>query len=112
MIIFFIEIVIIKRNNKHGVIVIIEFISGLMFAFATSISNMTKLSATISFLDLTNFNPALIFVMIGAIGIASVLFFFIKKNNTLPLLENQWYLPTSSDIDLNLVTGAAMFGIG
>ena len=77
-----------------------------------SISNMTKLSATISFLDLNSWNPALIFVMMGAIGISMPVFYFSKLKGN-PLLNSSWNdLPPLANIDMNRVSGAAIFGIG
>ena len=77
-----------------------------------SISNMTKLSATISFLDLNSWNPALIFVMMGAIGISMPVFYFSKLKGN-PLLNSSWKdLTPLANIDMNRVSGAAIFGIG
>lgn len=79
---------------------------------AMSISNMTKLSATISFLDLNVWNPALMFVMGGSIVVSAPFFYYFKENSIAPLVLSSWSLPTLTIIDLNLLVGAAMFGTG
>ena len=91
--------------------IMFEAVGGLSFAFAMAISNMTKLSATISFLNVTNFNPALMFVMCGAISVTSVGYFIVLKQDK-PLVNEKWSLPKLSDVDLKLVAGAALFGCG
>ncbi|NQY99679.1 MAG: YeeE/YedE family protein [Bdellovibrionales bacterium] len=73
---------------------------------------MTQPQKVIGFLDLFgDWNPALAFVMIGAIGVHSVLFRFITKRES-PVLVDQFHLPTKSDLTPSLLVGAALFGIG
>ena len=66
-------------SSKSQLSFLAEFITGLIFAFGMAISNMTKLSATIAFLNITDFNPALAFVMMGAIGLTAPFFYLIYK---------------------------------
>ena len=98
--------------HKRILVSIIEVTCGILFAFAMAISNMSKLSATISFLDISVWNPALMFVMIGAIGISAPLFYIFKSSNYNSILLGSWSLPTSNDIDSSLLIGSALFGIG
>ena len=88
-----------------------DFIFGSAFGLAMGVSNMTLLSATISFLDLRYWNVALAFVMCGAIGVAAVSFHFLYKWPS-PLLGKEFFCPPSSVIDLKLEFGAAVFGVG
>jgi hypothetical protein len=88
-----------------------EFWFGLSFSIALSVANMTKLSATISFLDLRYWNPALAFVMMAAIPLAAVSFHHIFQRD-LPLLEVKFVRPSLNDIDKKLVWGATVFGVG
>ncbi|MBY0516809.1 MAG: YeeE/YedE family protein [Bacteriovoracaceae bacterium] len=91
---------------------IIAFIVGLLFALGLGFSGMTQIQTVKGFLDiLGSWNPALMGVMIGAIGIHSILFHLIKKRGT-PLLDTKFHLPTRNDIDKKLLIGAALFGIG
>lgn len=85
---------------------------GLLFAFGLALSGMTDTTKVIGFLDITgNWNPALLFVMIGTIGTHS-LFYFLFKQRTRPLLAESWHLPTLKSIDKKLIIGSAIFGIG
>lgn len=88
-----------------------EILYGIIFSLALGIANMTRISATISFLDLRYWNPALAFVMMAALLVT-----FIAFNHTFhwgePLLDTQFHRPTASDIDYKLVLGSSIFGIG
>lgn len=94
---------------------IFEIIFGIFFAMAMAVSNMTKLSATISFLDLRYWNPALAFIMGGSIAVAGTLMYFITKFYPNPMLDIKYYLRSAvekSIIDVKLLLGATIFGIG
>jgi uncharacterized membrane protein YedE/YeeE len=97
--------------QKRHFVTLTEFLTGVIFAVGMAVSNMSMNSATLSFLDLTVWNPALIFVMGGAICLAAPLFYFTNTKGT-PFLATKFDLPTSKDIDLQLITGSGIFGIG
>lgn len=88
-----------------------ELIFGATFAMAMAVSNMTKLSATISFLDLRYWNPALAFIMASAIGIGGASNWFIFQRE-FPFLDVKFHRPASDIIDSKLICGALIFGIG
>ena len=88
-----------------------EFLFGVAISLALAVSNMTQLSATIAFLDLRYWNPALAFVMIGAIGVSLPSFYTVFKQST-PLLHTKFERSALSEIDINLVGGAIIFGVG
>ena len=102
---------IIEESNKRYFMSFSEFLTGVVFATAMTISNMSMNNATLSFLDLTEWNPALMFVMGGAICVAAPLFYFVKVKGT-PFLSDKFDLPTSEDIDLQMLSGSATFGVG
>ena len=54
-----------------------ELIFGTVFGLSMGVSNMTLLSAVIAFLDLRYWNPALGFVMGGAITVAFPSFYYL-----------------------------------
>lgn len=87
-------------------------IGGILFSIGLGISGMTEPAKIISFLDVFgNWDPSLIFVMVGAIGVNAVFHrFIIKKAN--PLFESKFYLPTKKSLDKKLILGSALFGIG
>jgi uncharacterized membrane protein YedE/YeeE len=73
---------------------------------------MTQPSKVIDFLDpLGGFDPSLIFVMVGAI-VVHVTAYRAIKGRTKPLFAPRFLVPTRRDLDLKLLSGAAIFGIG
>lgn len=92
---------------------LLTFLAGLIFAIGLAVSGMTMPSKVINFLDISgNWDPSLMFVMIGAIGVYSIVFHFIKPKMASPLYTEKFRLPTRVEIDLPLVLGAALFGAG
>lgn len=92
--------------------VVISFVVGLLFALGLGISGMTQTQAVKGFLDITGqWDYSLMGVMGGAILIHSVLFIFIKKRSS-PIFDSKFHLPTRKDLDLRLLSGAAIFGLG
>ena len=91
--------------------ILISFTSGLIFAIGLSVSGMTNPNKVKGFLDIFgNWDISLAFVMIGAIGLN--FFSFKKISKKKPLCSDSHFLPTRNDIDLRLILGSAMFGLG
>jgi len=91
---------------------VIALMVGFIFALGLGLGGMTQVQNVRGFLDIFGaFNPALMGVMIGAIGVHSILYFLIMKR-AVPLLDAKFHVPTRKDIDKKLLTGAAIFGIG
>ena len=66
---------------------IISLTSGIIFGFGLTVSSMTNPAKVLGFLDLFGqWDPSLIFVMIGAIIVSSP-FFFLTRNKVKPLLS-------------------------
>jgi hypothetical protein len=87
-------------------------VAGLLFGLGLAVSEMTHASKVLSFLDVTgNWDPSLMFVLGGAVGVTVVAFRFILKR-AVPVLEDRFHLPTARSIDAPLLVGAAIFGIG
>jgi uncharacterized membrane protein YedE/YeeE len=89
-----------------------SFVSGVVFAVGLGIGGMTQPAKVIGFLDFAgNWDPSLAFVMIGAIAVHSILYRLIR-NRPSPLFSQAFSLPTRTDINLRLVGGATIFGLG
>ncbi len=93
---------------------ILAFIFGGVFALGLIISGMSNPAKVQNFLDIFGtWDASLAFVMIGAILVA-----FIPFQNVLRLEYPQTIflepimLPSNSQIDAKLITGAVLFGIG
>ncbi len=92
--------------------VLAALLSGVLFGLGLAISGMTDPAVVLGFLDLFgDFNPALMFVLGGAVG-TTMLAFRLVLRRPAPLLEDRFQLPTRKDIDARLVIGAGLFGIG
>ncbi len=94
-------------------IILYTFFSGFLFALGLTIAGMTMPSKVIGFLDLFGqWDISLMFVMVGAISVYSLIFHFVKPKLSKPLCDEEYKLPTRTKIDLPLVVGAAIFGAG
>jgi len=93
----------------HG---LVALLSGIIFSFGLGISGMVDPNVVLGFLDIFGtWNPALVFVMAGAIMVNVVLFnAIIKRNKTYS--GGQLHLPTKTKLDKPLLIGGTMFGIG
>jgi len=91
---------------------LVSFLSGIVFAIGLGISGMTRPAKVIGFLDFAGaWDLSLAFVMFGAIGVFFVAYRRTRKMRA-PLLAAQFSLPTRTDIDAQLILGAAIFGAG
>ena len=91
---------------------IISFISGIIFGVGLSVSNMINPKKVLGFLDLFGqWDPSLIFVMLGAIIISAPVFFLFRSKNK-PLFADNFTMPTLKSIDKNLIIGSSIFGVG
>lgn len=90
---------------------VVSFAVGFIFAIGLAISGMTQPQNIIGFLNPLDWDPSLLFVMIGAVGIHIVAYPFVRKRSS-PLLDTKWHVPTRKEITPRLVLGSALFGIG
>ena len=80
---------------------ILYFISGSIFGIGLIISGMSNPQKVLSFLDIFgNWDPSLMFVMVGAISITAIYFILIKNKST------------KLNTDKKLIIGSLIFGIG
>lgn len=88
------------------------FLSGVLFAVGLVVSGMTRPENVIGFLDVAgDWNPSLAFVMGGAIPVYALAFRFARRRPS-PALAPAFDLPTQTRLDGDLVSGAAIFGVG
>ncbi|TXI93194.1 MAG: YeeE/YedE family protein [Burkholderiaceae bacterium] len=91
---------------------LISFFLGLLFGIGLIVAGMSNPAKVLGFLDLAGrWDPSLAFVMMGAIGIASLPFYFLRRRQTAWLGEDLGW-PTLKHIDRRLVIGSLLFGIG
>jgi uncharacterized protein len=92
---------------------IVGLISGILFGLGLAVSEMINPLVVIGFLDIFgDWNPALMFVMIGGLAVTIPLTYLILNRCKQPLFGNDFDLPLSQVIDKKLVIGSCIFGIG
>jgi uncharacterized protein len=89
----------------------VSFFVGLIFAIGLAISGMTQPKKIIDFLNPWDWDPSLLFVMLGAVGVHLLSYPLVKRRAS-PLLDSKWHVPNRNDVTLRLVLGSALFGIG
>lgn len=96
--------------------VLIQFAIGLTFGLGLLVSGMSNPAKVLNFLDLAairtgSWDPSLIFVMIGAV-VVTFIGFRVVLNWRQPILGGTFRLPTKTELDLRVITGPAIFGVG
>ena len=80
-------------------------LAGIVFAIGLVIADMTSPARVVGFLDVTGaWDPTLAFVMAGAIAVYAPVARLAKGR--------LWHAPPETRVDLRLVVGAALFGVG
>jgi uncharacterized membrane protein YedE/YeeE len=91
---------------------VVAAVSAVLFGVGLVLSGMTQPAKVIGFLDVSGaWDPSLLFVMVGAIGVHAIAWRFIKRAPQ-PVLGGTFQVPTNKAIDARLVVGAGLFGIG
>lgn len=91
---------------------IISYLTGLVFGIGISISGMANPAKVLNFFDIAGtWDPSLAFVMGGALIVTFIGYRFVLKRPS-PALVDTFQLPTRRDLDLPLIGGSAVFGIG
>jgi hypothetical protein len=91
---------------------IVALLCGALFGVGLAIARMTDPTVVLGFLDVFgDFDPTLAFVLIGAAATTVVAFHFVLRRRR-PIIAAEFQLPATRAIDVPLVLGAAIFGIG
>ena len=91
---------------------IFSYISGLIFGIGISISGMANPAKVLNFFDVAGiWDPSLAFVMGGALIVAFIGYRVVLKRPA-PAFSETFQLPTRRDLDVSLIGGSAVFGIG
>ncbi|MDF9392900.1 MULTISPECIES: DUF6691 family protein [Methylococcus] len=88
------------------------FLWGVIFATGLGLAGMTRPGKILAFLNVGgNWDPSLMLVMGGAVGLTFTLFPRILRLGR-PVLGDRFDLPVRKHVDRRLVGGAAVFGVG
>lgn len=85
---------------------------GLIFGTGIAVSGMANPAKVLNFFDVAGtWDPSLAFVMGGALAVTFVGYRFVLKRPA-PVFDRRFHLPARRDIDLPLIGGSALFGVG
>jgi len=91
---------------------LVALFAGVLFGAGLMVGGMTEPSKVIGFLDFAGeWDLSLALVMGGAVGIHLILFRLVMRRRT-PILDDVFRVPTRRDIDVRLLAGASLFGLG
>lgn len=89
-----------------------QYAIGVLFGWGLIISGMRNPEKVLGFLDLTgNWDPSLIFVMMGAILVGLAGFYVVSKRSE-AFFGGALHILTRRDISRPLVIGGLIFGVG
>ena len=85
---------------------------GIVFGTGIAVSGMSNPAKVLNFFDVAGtWDLSLLLVMASALLVTSIGYRFVLRRPK-PVLEARFHLPTNRRIDMPLIAGAAVFGIG
>ena len=92
--------------------VFFQFAVGLTFGLGLLLSGMSDPAKVLNFLDFAgNWDPSLALVMAGAITVTAIGYRLVLRQSQ-PLFGETFHLPNQQELDLRIVSGPAIFGLG
>jgi hypothetical protein len=89
-----------------------QYAIGILFGWGLIISGMSNPEKILGFLDVAgNWDPSLIFVMMGAVLVGLAGFYVVSKK-TGAFFGGALHIPTRKDITKPLIVGSLVFGAG
>jgi len=89
-----------------------QYLIGILFGWGLIISGMSNPEKILGFLDVAgNWDPSLIFVMMGAVLVGLAGFYVVSKK-TGAFFGGALHIPTRKDITKPLIVGSLVFGAG
>jgi uncharacterized membrane protein YedE/YeeE len=91
---------------------VFAFAAGLVFGLGLIVAGMVNPAKILGFLDIAGkWDPSLALVMAGAIAVGLAAF-ALAHRRTMSALGSPMQLPTARSVDVRLVGGSLLFGIG
>lgn len=91
---------------------ILAALIGLVFGTGIGLSGMANPAKVLNFFDIAgSWDPSLAFVMGGALVVTAIGYRLVLRRGR-PVCEAKFHLPTNRRLDVSLVAGSALFGIG
>ena len=91
---------------------IFSLLAGVVFGAGLTISDMVNPARVLNFLDFAgHWDPTLMFVMAGGLAVTAIGYQVVFRRGS-ALTGESFHLPALRQIDLPLVGGSALFGVG
>jgi hypothetical protein len=91
---------------------VFSLLAGITFGAGLTLSDMVNPARVSNFLDFAGtWDPTLMFVMAGGLAVTTLGYRSIFRRGS-PVAGGKFHLPTQRQIDLPLVGGSALFGVG
>jgi uncharacterized membrane protein YedE/YeeE len=91
---------------------VVPFAIGVVMAVGFALAGVTRPETIVGFLDFFgDWQPDVMWVMGAAVAVTAIAYRLIWRRPQ-PLLGGNFAVPTRRDIDVRLVVGAALFGLG
>lgn len=98
--------------SKAGLRCAASLLTGLLFGVGLAVAQMTDPAKVLSFLDVTGaWDPSLLLVLGGAVLLSAVAYRWILSQPA-PRLDDKFHSPGAGRVDVRLISGAALFGVG
>lgn len=101
-------------NPRSTLRTMVYFATGVQFALALRVSNLTEASRVLSFLVLPfhrAFDSSMAYVAASALPVGIVLYRYARGEER-PRLGGKWSIPKGGKIDSKLLIGSSIFGVG
>jgi len=90
----------------------LTYLTGVIFGTGIALSGMINPAKVLNFFDVAgSWDPSLAFVMGGAVGVAFIGYRLVLKRPA-PVFEPAFDVPQNRKLDMRLILGAGVFGIG
>lgn len=91
---------------------VVYYLIGLVFGTGIAMSGMMNPAKIVNFFDIMGiWDPSLAFVMGGALAVTTVGYRLVLGRSA-PIIGTRFHLPSASEIDVKLLSGSAIFGVG
>jgi uncharacterized membrane protein YedE/YeeE len=102
-----------EKDYTKGMEFVLSFLFGCIFSAGLIISGMCQRTKILDFLTISpNWDISLLYVMLSAVVINFFTFYYIIKIREKPIISDSLQLPSNKDINLQLIIGSFIFGIG
>lgn len=92
--------------------ILVGLLSGLLFGLGLTVSHMIDPAKVIAFLNVAgHWDPSLALVLVFAVAVTAI-GYALGRSRSVPLCGTTFSKPSRSRLDIRLIAGAVLFGIG